>query len=504
MGEVADESGWQPLRRTPQRSRQGRDAFFISPFARLARAHLGSVGGDALIALALAGSLFFSIDPEAARVRVASYLLFTMAPFALLSPLIGPAIDRARGGRRMMVLLSLLVRAVVATLMIRHLDSLWLFPEAFAVLVASKAYHVAKSALVPTLVADERGLVEANSKLALLSGIGGAAVFPVGLVFMQLGGADWVMGLATLVFTATLVVAFQIPKTRVAPEPADEAERSELRTGGVLTAAFSMALLRGIVGFLTFLLAFHIRAVDASTIWFGVLLVVSTGGNLSGALIAPLLRRRTREESILVGVLVMSAAVAIVVAIFGGMPAACVLAASIGFAAGSGKVAFDAIVQRDAPDANQGRSFARFETRFQLVWVMGAVIPVVLPFDVVSVRVGYLIIAGTAGFGAFTYLAALRAMARGEQPQTPSVRLPVPEKIRSLPAARSVPEVRRRLRDALSNITSEPGEQRSRSRVDTPDGSAESKRSGRLPPELPGQRQLPGLDGDDSGEADAG
>ena len=41
-----------------------------------------------------------------------------------------------------------------------------------------------------------------------------------------------------------------------------------------------------------------------------------------------------------------------------------------------GKLAFDSIVQRDAPDANRGRSFARFETRFQVIWVLGAFIPV--------------------------------------------------------------------------------------------------------------------------------
>ena len=38
------------------------------------------------------------------------------------------------------------------------------------------------------------------------------------------------------------------------------------------------------------------------------------------------------------------------------------------------KLAFDSIVQRDAPDANRGRSFAKFETRFQIIWVVGALL----------------------------------------------------------------------------------------------------------------------------------
>ena len=44
-----------------------------------------------------------------------------------------------------------------------------------------------------------------------------------------------------------------------------------------------------------------------------------------------------------------------------------------------GKLAFDSIVQRNAPDANQGRAFAQFETKFQLAWVMAGIVPVLLP-----------------------------------------------------------------------------------------------------------------------------
>jgi hypothetical protein len=76
----------------------------VSPFTRLARAHAFAVATDTLIAMALAGSLFFSIPTGEARGRVTLYLALTMAPFAVVSPLIGPAIDRARGGRRGMVM----------------------------------------------------------------------------------------------------------------------------------------------------------------------------------------------------------------------------------------------------------------------------------------------------------------------------------------------------------------------------------------------------------------
>ena len=57
-------------------------------------------------------------------------------------------------------------------------------------------------------------------------------------------------------------------------------------------------------------------------------------------------------------------------------PGSMLLAAIVAIVSTSGKLAFDSLVQRDAPDANRGRSFASFELRFQIVWVIGAVIPV--------------------------------------------------------------------------------------------------------------------------------
>ena len=166
---MALDNGWQPLSKPPRR--EGAGAFVVTPFTRLARTHAAAVAGDTLIALALANSLFFDIDPNAARSKVALYLALTMAPFAVVAPLIGPALDRMRGGRRFMVIGANALRAVLCVLMIGDLDSLLLFPEAFAVLVLAKSYHVAKSAIVPTVVRSDDELVEANSRLSFLSGV---------------------------------------------------------------------------------------------------------------------------------------------------------------------------------------------------------------------------------------------------------------------------------------------------------------------------------------------
>ena len=77
---------------------------------------------------------------------------------------------------------------------------------------------------------------------------------------------------------------------------------------------------------------------------------------------------------------VLIAVSGIAAAMFGGVGAALVLAAVVNLSSGIGRMAFDSIVQRDAPDANQGRAFAKFETRFQLSWAVAGVIPVLFTF----------------------------------------------------------------------------------------------------------------------------
>ena len=87
MGSMSTPDGWDPL--TPPKRRAGADAFHLSPFARMARAHVLVAMADALVAVALANSLFFDLDPNDARWKVFLYLALTMAPLAIVAPFIG-------------------------------------------------------------------------------------------------------------------------------------------------------------------------------------------------------------------------------------------------------------------------------------------------------------------------------------------------------------------------------------------------------------------------------
>lgn len=416
------------------------------PFGRLALVHVLSIGGDALVAMALAGSLFFSVDPSGARWRIFLYLLFAVAPFAVVGPLIGPMMDRAVGGRRMMLLVSAFGRLVVAVLMVSALasDSLWVFPEAFLMLILSKGYQVAKAALVPTVIDSEQVLVEANSKLQLLSGLGGFAVALPGLVLL-LAGASAVMALAALVFACAGVAALRVPATTVAEEPADAQETSELRSGAVVSAGSTMGSLRGVVGFVTFLMAFALRGDDRVTLhgevlgritaaafdhdpvtvadlappgappaWhFGVIVAVSVAGGLAGAAVAPQLRRMFREEFLLLASVGAAAVAGAFGLLLAGLFGQVLLAGGVAVAAAMGKQAFDAVVQRDAPDANYGRAFAAFESRFQIAWVLGALVPVVVPMPT---QLGGLMVCVLGTAAAVFYAATMQAVAKGRRP----------------------------------------------------------------------------------------
>ena len=279
-----------------------------TPFARLAIAHAASICGDVCLTVSLAGSLFFSTPLSSSRPKVLLYLVITMAPFAVVAPLLGPLLDRTRGGRRLMVFITCASRALLCFFMARTINSplpegLLIYPLAFGMLVMSKSYSIAKSALVPAVVKNRDELVNANSRLALISVVAGFVGGAPAVIAYKLSGdnAAWSLGLATIVFIVASVLAWQIPKAETVDEPLNEMEKEELHAPSIILAGSAMALLRGGVGFLTFFLAFALRDAGEPAWFFGLVIGASAVGNFVGNLVAPQLRKVTREEVILVG-----------------------------------------------------------------------------------------------------------------------------------------------------------------------------------------------------------
>jgi hypothetical protein len=394
----------------------------MTRFRRLSITHAAMMGGDAAMIVALANSLFFNISPSAARGRVLLFLIVSFAPFLFIAPLIGPVIDRVAGGRRTVIQAVAASRVILSLLMAMALDNLALFPLVFAALVLQKTYLVSKQALVPSVVRSERDLVEANSKLGLIAGLTGfVAVIPAALLQVITDAGVLTLIYAAGLFGFALASATRLPADVVAAEPAEPAERIQLHAVGLQLAEVAMLFLRAAVGFLFFHLAFWLRTQTAGAAWFGVVVALSALGTMLGNAIGPRLRRSIREETMLLGALGLSAVAGVVAALLGGVPAGVLLACVLNLSAALGRLAFESIVQRDAPQANRGRAFARFETRFQLGWAVAGLIPVVLD---IPGAIGFLLVGVVCGAAFVNYAAGTRwsGLRKWRRSRDPSVR----------------------------------------------------------------------------------
>jgi hypothetical protein len=186
-------------------------------FKRLANAHAASAAGDTLIAIALANSLFFAVPSSEARGNVALYLLLTVAPFAVIGPVLGWVLDRP-GAERLALVWSSLIRVGAAALLVVLADSFWLFPLAFVLLVLSRVHGIARSALLPQALSNAIALVTANARLAQVSVLGGAVAAPIGAGLAFIGSEAVLVGAAVFFFVAAWQ-SRRLPKLGESPPP---------------------------------------------------------------------------------------------------------------------------------------------------------------------------------------------------------------------------------------------------------------------------------------------
>ena len=362
-------------------------------------AHLGSIAGDAFVAIALAGSIFFDLPPEEAKVRVAVYLLLTMAPLAVAGPVLVPLLDRA-GPRRAIAFAAAAGRALVCVYAAPRFGTLLLFPSAFLLLVLSKIHAITRNGLAMAYAGPNEALVRANARLGRI-GVGGAvlAAGPA-LGLLRLGGAEATLYGGAVVYAVAALLTLRLPHPRVRGGTAEVT-----RTGAIpalAAPAIGAAGLRAATGFLLFTLAFALRRSGEPTWWFGVLAAAGTAGGFIGDLIAPRLPSNLREEAVVVACIVAAGVGAVLAFVAFSLPVLVVFGVLVGACAELGRLAFQSLMQRMAPGGAHGRVFVRYEVVFQLAWVAGALIPAMLPVDF---RGAFLILAAlylVAGVGYMT------------------------------------------------------------------------------------------------------
>lgn len=386
-------------------------------FRRIALANSASTAGDTLVALALAGTLFFAVPSAEARTNVALYLVLTLAPFAVLAPALGALLRRSPVAYRHGLVGSGVLRAVAAVIMAIEIDGLLLYPLAFILLVLSRLFAISRASVLPASVDGATPLVFANARLAQLGVAAGALVVPIGALIIRLLGSGAVLMVAAVAFTTVAFIGRRVAHPVPAPAPGGGRAQSVKLPQPIRFAQLATAGVRLLNGFLLLLLAFALHSTEASVLDVGALLAAGGAGYLIAAIVAPWLDRRLREEPMVVSALALEAAAAFIAALAFGLVAAAALAAAAGLAWGTARFAFDGLLQAALPGEARGLAFTRAETLFAIAWVLGAIIPTAVP---VPAALG-LAAAGVAALTAqVIYVAALLVPRRAEPAGGPS------------------------------------------------------------------------------------
>lgn len=351
-------------------------------FRRMLTLQAFHAGGDAFIAIALAGTLFFSVPLGQARGRIGLYLAITMAPFAVLSPIVGPMLDRRRGSWRAASLVACVGRAGIALVMAPRTDTISLYPLAFVLLVLSRTYGVSRAGIVPSLTPPTRSLLWANARLSIISVAAGMLAGTLGIVVQKLGGSDWTLRIAAMIFVCGAIAAMRIPTGSAAPRTGTRGSSSQrtLLSPRLLAGGALVATTRAVLGFVVFFLAFALRRQGHGSGAFAAVLIVAALGALVGSFVVPALRRLSHEPVLILAAVGTLGATAFVLSSGFGIPTALAMGAVTGLCTTGARLGFDSLVQRDAPEHVRGRTFARYETIFQLAWVAGAALATAVPF----------------------------------------------------------------------------------------------------------------------------
>ncbi|MGV9412258.1 MFS transporter [Nocardia sp. NPDC003693] len=449
-GRAAVERGERLTRRGVEMVRRAAraDGAYESGLTALMRATVANFATDAAIAVALANTLFFASPATQSRVNVALYLLMTVAPFAVIAPVIGPLLDRLQHGRRIALAATFALRVLIAVGLIFSLNGWALYPLALGSMVLSKSFSVLKSAVTPRVLPPGIDLVRTNSRLTVFGLVGGSIVAggiaaAAAFVFHSTGALVVAALLAATGAYLSLrippwveVTEGEVPATLgyqgTAPEQGDPA-RLSLRARQplgrtVIAALWANCAIRVLTGFLTFYIAFVAKSSDESAMRQALMLaaagaaagVGNFGGNFTGARL-----RLGRPAAIILSCTGACLAITIVAAIQNGLVGA-VLATLVASASTAlAKVSLDASIQDDLPPESIASGFGRTETVLQLAWVLGGALGVLLPtvyrtgFTVVAVIIGVALLQSVLSYRGHSLLPRFG----GSRPQRPKARV---------------------------------------------------------------------------------
>ncbi|MBW0015385.1 MFS transporter [Mycobacterium sp.] len=370
---------------------------------------------DAAMAVALANTLFFAAATGESKGRVALYLLITIAPFAVIAPLIGPALDRLQHGRRVALATSFAVRTALALVLIMNYDgatgsypSMVLYPCALAMMVFSKSFSVLRSAVTPRVMPPTIDLVRVNSRLTvfgLLGGTiaGGAIAGGVEFVCIHLIKLPGALFVVVAVTVAGAMLSMRIPRWVEVTEGEVPATLSYRKNSGrlswpeevkkvggtlrqplgrnIITSLWGNCTIKVMVGFLFLYPAFVAKAHRANGwVQLGMLGVIGAAaaiGNFAGNFTSARLQLG-RPAVLVVRCTVAVCAVAVAAAVAGNLVVTVIATLVTSGSSAIAKASLDASLQHDLPEESRASGFGRSESTLQLAWVLGGALGVLV------------------------------------------------------------------------------------------------------------------------------
>jgi hypothetical protein len=384
------------------------DGAHESGLTALTYAVMLNYASSAAMAVGLANTLFFSAATAESRTKVALYLVITIAPFALIAPVIGPLLDRIQRGRRIALAVSCAGQALLAVVMALHLDDWLLYPAALGTLVLSKSFDVLKAAMTPRVLPDGITLSKTNARLTVF-GLGASIVFGAfASGFAKIFGSPGALWFTAVLCVADAVLCLGIPawvevtegevpaSLRAAPKP-----KRQPMGRHVVIGLWANGTIRLMTGFLLLFPAFVIKTMEQHSPTKQLLLLGLVGaaaglGSFAGNAIGARMQFG-KPDQVVLGCLVGCVAGGVLATLAGSVTTAAIVALIAAVASALAKISLDATIQNDLPEASRASAFGRSETILQLSWVIGGALGVLLPtrfgvgFGVVTV----LLVVGT-------------------------------------------------------------------------------------------------------------
>ncbi len=378
-----------------------------------------------LVNISLLGTLFVNVSFTASRDRVLSYLLMTTAPLIVAAPLMGRLLDRTSSGFRLGIIGTQLLRAGLVVAMSMSVYSTALYPLVFAVLLCRRAFGLAKTALMTSIITDRDELVQSSGAIGRAGAIVGGTGTAIGGALFAVADAPMVLLASSVVFLTAAAVSFRLPSPVRPRRMLVLAGAGGGIPAGMWLTVSGVSVLRAVGGAMTYLLAFAIKAGGGQKWVFGAALGAAGVGNFLGTWLATPLLRRVQPSKLVVWLLAIPALIAGVgVLSISNLPVI-VIALAIGLANSLSTRTVDVLVS-EVPSLARGGVVARTELQFNVAALLGAVVAV---WFTPAPRSGFAVVVVVLALGAMFYASKV-----GVRLRTEFVRLVVGEQAPDLDA----------------------------------------------------------------------